>query len=154
MKILKKADYEKQIAETRDARMKWWREARFGMFVHFGLYSAIGRHEWVMAMEGIDKDEYEKYADRFLPEEGCCRRWAKLAKQAGMKYMVLTTRHHEGFSLWDSKVTPFNSVNYGPHRDIVKEFVLVVIDAQVTVGEPGIKMFGPVKVKAAFSQPS
>ena len=70
MKILKKADYEKKTTESRDRRMEWWRQARFGMFVHFGLYSIIGRHEWVMSMEGIDKDEYEKYADQFMPEEG------------------------------------------------------------------------------------
>ena len=123
MEYMKRKDYEAWIASTRDARMDWWRKARFGMFVHFGLYSILGRHEWVMSMEGIDKEDYEKLADQFLPEEGCCEKWAKLAKKAGMKYMVLTTRHHEGFSLWDSKVNPYNSVNYGCHRDIVKEFV-------------------------------
>lgn len=123
MELLNLEDYTKQLEATRDQRMAWWREARFGMFVHFGLYSAIGRHEWVMSMEGIDKEEYETYANQFLPKEGCCQEWAKLAKAAGMKYIVLTTRHHEGFSLWDSKVNPFNSVNYGCHRDIVKEFV-------------------------------
>ena len=123
MEIIRRKDYEKKIAETRDERMAWWREARFGMFIHYGLYSIIGRHEWVMSMEGIDKEDYEKYAEQFMPEEGCCEKWAKLAKKAGMKYMVLTTRHHEGFSLWDSKVNPYNSVNYGCHRDIVKEFV-------------------------------
>ncbi|WP_109625280.1 alpha-L-fucosidase [Murimonas intestini] len=123
MKLLSKNEYAVQIANTRDARMKWWREARFGMFVHFGLYSVLGRNEWVQACENIPQDEYEKLADSFQPIEGCCREWAKLAKEAGMKYMVLTTRHHEGFSLWDSKTNPFNSVNYGCHRDIVKEFV-------------------------------
>lgn len=115
-------EYEKYVADTRDSRMEWWREARFGMFVHLGLYSVYGKHEWAMAMENWPVREYEKYAAGFLPEEGCCREWAKLAKSAGMKYMVLTTRHHEGFSLWDSKVNPFNSVNYGPKRDIVREF--------------------------------
>ena len=134
MEILKKADYEKAIAESRDQRMNWWREARFGMFVHYGLYSIIGRHEWVMSMEGIDKEDYEKYADRFLPKEGCCKEWARLAKAAGMKYMVLTTRHHEGFSLWDSKVNPFNSVNYGCHRDIVKEFVEACREEGLKIG--------------------
>ena len=123
MEYMKKKEYEKQIADSRDERMKWWREARFGMFVHFGLYSLLGRHEWVMSMEGIDKEEYEKLADSFFPEDGCCEKWAKLARKAGMKYMVLTTRHHEGFSLWDSKVNPYNSMNYGCHRDIVREFV-------------------------------
>jgi len=134
MELLNLEDYTKQIASTRDQRMSWWREARFGMFIHFGLYSTIGRHEWVMSMEGIDKDEYEKYADNFMPNQDCCKQWAKLAKAAGMKYMVLTTRHHEGFSLWDSKVNPFNSVNYGCHRDIVKEFVEAAREEGLKVG--------------------
>lgn len=123
MKVLSRPEYEKQLASTRDARMKWWREARFGMFVHFGLYSQLGRNEWVQVRENIPPEEYAKLADTFCPKAGAPREWARLAKAAGMKYMVLTTRHHEGFSLWDSKVNPFNSVNYGPHRDIVREFV-------------------------------
>ena len=126
--------YEKQIASTRDQRMAWWRSARFGMFVHFGLYSAIGRHEWVMSMEGIDLPDYEKAAENFRPKEGCCREWARLAKEAGMKYMVLTTRHHEGFSLWDSKANPYNSVNLGPHRDIVREFVEACREQDLKIG--------------------
>ena len=76
MEILKKEDYEKALAASRDRRMKWWREARFGMFVHFGLYSVIGRHEWVMSMEGIDKEEYEKYADMFRLISFCLRKAA------------------------------------------------------------------------------
>ena len=123
MEFLSKREYEAAVAATRDERMKWWREARFGMFVHFGLYAVTGRQEWVMVNENYDVAEYEKLADRFLPKPGAPREWAKLAKAAGCKYMVLTTRHHEGFSLWDSKVNPYNSVNYGPHRDIVREFV-------------------------------
>lgn len=132
--MLSIVDYEKQIAETRDERMKWWREARFGMFVHYGLYSQIGRNEWVMACENIPPKEYEKYADTFAPKEGCCKEWAALAKKAGCKYMVLTTRHHEGFSLWDSKANPYNSVNYGPHRDIVKEFVEACREYDLKIG--------------------
>ena len=123
MNILSKPEYEEKLAQTRDARMGWWRKAKFGMFIHIGLYSQLGRNEWARAFENIPRDEYEKLADNFMLKEGCCREWAKLAKSAGMKYMVLTTRHHEGFSLWDSKVNPFNSVNYGCKRDIVKEFV-------------------------------
>lgn len=76
-----------------------------------------------MAQENIPLSEYEQLAHSFMPQLGAPRRWAQLAKEAGMKYMVLTTRHHEGFSLWDSKVNPFNSVNFGPKRDIVREFV-------------------------------
>lgn len=122
-KLMSKPEYERWIASTRDQRMEWWRDARFGMFVHYGIFSAIGRHEWAMVQENFPIEEYEKHANEFLPKEGACREWAKLAKAAGMKYMVMTTRHHEGFSLWDSKVNPYNSVNYGPHRDIVREFV-------------------------------
>lgn len=132
--MLSKPQYEEQIAASRDERMKWWREARFGMFIHYGLYSQIGRNEWVMACENVPPQEYEKLADTFSPKEGCCREWAKLAKEAGCKYMVLTTRHHEGFSLWDSKVNPYNSVNYGPHRDIVREFVEACREFDLKIG--------------------
>ena len=121
--LLSKSEYEQQIASTRDERMAWWRDARFGMFVHFGLYSIRGLHEWSMVQENIPIEEYEQLADQFNPKPGAPREWAALAKKAGMKYMVMTTRHHEGFSLWDSKVNPYNSVNYGPKRDIVREFV-------------------------------
>ncbi len=118
-----KKDYEEQVAATRDARMAWWREARFGMFVHYGLYSQVGRMEWLQTMENIPIAEYEKLAGTFAPKPGAPREWAALAKKAGMKYMVMTTRHHEGFSLWDSKANPYNSMNFGPKRDIVREFV-------------------------------
>jgi len=123
LKILSKPEYEEKTAASRDKRMAWWREARFGMFIHYGLYSVLGRHEWAMAFENWPVKEYEKLAAGFLPKPGAPREWAALAKKAGMKYMVLTSRHHEGFSLWDSKANPYNSVNYGPKRDIVKEFV-------------------------------
>jgi len=123
IKILSKQDYEAQIASTRDRRMDWWRKARFGMFVHYGLYTVRGMHEWEQVRENIPVEEYEKLADSFCPKPGAPREWAAMAKKAGMKYMVFTTRHHEGFSLWDSKVNPYNSVNYGPHRDIVREYV-------------------------------
>jgi alpha-L-fucosidase len=120
---LSKPGYEKWTASTRDARMAWWRDARFGMFVHYGLYSQVGRMEWLQTQENIPVVEYEKLAATFSPKPGAPREWAALAKKAGMKYMVLTTRHHEGFSLWESKANPYNSVNFGPKRDIVREFV-------------------------------
>ena len=122
-KLMSLPEYEQCIADSRDQRMAWWREARFGMFVHYGLYAQLGRNEWVQTMENIPVSEYEALADTFAPKPGAPREWAALAREAGMKYMVMTTRHHEGFSLWDSKVNPYNSVNYGPHRDIVREFV-------------------------------
>ena len=74
--MVSKSEYLEQIAATRDERMQWWREARFGMFVHFGLYSQIGRNEWVQACENIPVPEYEHLADTFCPKEGCCREWA------------------------------------------------------------------------------
>jgi alpha-L-fucosidase len=134
MKLLSRSEYEEWIAKTRDERMDWWRRARFGMFVHFGLYSQAGRHEWMQTMENCPVEEYEKLAESFNPKPGAPREWAALAKKAGMKYMVLTTRHHEGFSLWDSKANPFNSVNYGPKRDIVREFVDACREHDLKIG--------------------
>ena len=123
MQNLSRPEYEKWVASTRDARMQWWREAKFGMFIHYGLYSVLGRHEWAQVRENIPPEEYAALADGFCYRSGAAEEWVKLAKAAGMKYAVLTTRHHEGFSLWDSKVNPFNSVKLGPHIDIVGEFV-------------------------------
>ncbi|MDD6263071.1 MAG: alpha-L-fucosidase [Clostridiales bacterium] len=122
MQLLSKPEYEREIARTRPERMDWWRKARYGMFIHYGLYSQEGRNEWLQTLENIPVGEYEAYAKTFAPKPGCCREWAALAKRAGMKYMVLTTRHHEGFSLWNSKANPYNSMN-ACGRDIVREFV-------------------------------
>lgn len=110
-------------AKDRAKRMKWWHEARFGMFVHWGLYSQLGRHEWVMNRERIPVREYEKLAHTWKPKPRPAREWAALAKQAGMKYMVMTTKHHEGFCLWDTKQTDYNAVKMGPKRDLVAEYV-------------------------------
>jgi alpha-L-fucosidase len=107
----------------REARMKWWHEARFGMFIHWGLYSVLGRHEWVMENEGIPVAEYEQIAKRFKPKPNAARDWAKLAKAAGQKYMVMTTKHHEGFCHFDSKLTDYCAPKQGPGRDLVKEYV-------------------------------
>ena len=116
-------EYFQHVAATRDARMDWWREARFGMFVHWGLYAQLGRHEWVMNRERIPVAEYEKLADTWHPKERPAREWARLAKKAGMKYMVMTTKHHEGFCLWDTKQTDYNAAKHGPGRDLVREYV-------------------------------
>src|ERR1022692_3121895 len=107
----------------REARMKWWHEARFGMFIHWGLYSVLGRHEWVMENEGIPVAEYEQLAKRFKPKPNAARDWARLAKRAGQKYMVMTTKHHEGFCHWDTKLTDYCAPKQGPGRDLVREFV-------------------------------
>ena len=122
MSGLSKYEYEKMTAETRDERMSWFREARFGIFIHYGLYSELGTGEWSQANENYTVEEYEELAKKLMPKQGCAKEWCELAKKAGAKYVVLTTRHHEGFSLWDSKVNPYNSMNYCG-RDIVREFV-------------------------------
>jgi alpha-L-fucosidase len=107
----------------RTRRMKWWHEARFGMFIHWGLYSVLGRHEWAMEEEGIPVAEYEQLAKRFQPAPNVARAWAELAKAAGQKYMVMTSKHHEGFCNFDSKFTNYCAPKQGPGRDLVREYV-------------------------------
>jgi alpha-L-fucosidase len=113
---------QKQIA-TREARMAWWHEARFGMFIHWGLYSIIGQHEWAKEQEGVPIPQYEILAKRHHPKPNAARDWARLAKRAGQKYMVMTTKHHEGFCNWDTKLTDYNAMKQGPGRDLVREYV-------------------------------
>ena len=111
-----------QIAD-RARRMKWWHEARFGMFIHFGLYSLIGQHEWAMEIEGIPVAQYELLAKHFNPRPHAAREWAKLAKRAGQKYMVMTTKHHEGFCNFESKLTNYCAPKQACGRDLVAEYV-------------------------------
>src|SRR5579862_910554 len=111
-----------QIAD-RARRMKWWHEARFGMFIHFGLYSLIGQHEWAMELEGIPVAQYELLAKHFDPRPHAARDWARLAKRAGQKYMVMTTKHHEGFCNFDTKLTNYCAPKQGCGRDLVAEYV-------------------------------
>src|SRR6201999_2927727 len=108
---------------TRAQRMQWWHAARFGMFIHFGVYSTIGRHEWVMEDEAWPIGPYTAHAANFHPGPNCPRAWAKLAKAAGMKYMVMTTKHHEGFCNFDTKLTNYCAPKHGPGRDLVREYV-------------------------------
>jgi alpha-L-fucosidase len=111
-----------EIAD-RARRMKWWHEARFGMFIHWGLYSVAGRHEWVQEMEGIPVAEYETLAQQFKPVPNAARAWARLARDSGMRYMVMTTKHHEGFCLFDSKLTGYCAPQQAAGRDLVREYV-------------------------------
>lgn len=119
---------------TSDARMRWWHEARFGMFVHWGLYSQLGQYEWAMNLDRIPVSEYEPLADSWQPKPGAAREWAALAKAAGMKYMVLTTKHHEGFCLWDTRQTEYNAVKRGPKRDLIREYVEACREFGLKVG--------------------
>ena len=113
------------VSSTTDQirRMRWWHEAKFGMFIHFGLYSQHARHEWAMETEAISFGEYTPLSKVFNPAPGFARGWARLAKAAGMKYMVMTTKHHEGFCNFDSKLTDYCASKQGPKRDLVREYV-------------------------------
>jgi len=118
----------------RERRMKWWHEARFGMFVHFGLYSVLGRHEWAMEEEGIPVAEYQQLAKVFNPKPHAARAWARLAKQAGMKYMVMTTKHHEGFCNFDTKLTNYCAPKQAAGRDLVAEYYEAARSEGLNVG--------------------
>jgi alpha-L-fucosidase len=113
-------------AETpaqRDARMAWWRDARFGMFIHWGLYAVPagewnGRKdmaEWFMDETGISRAQYEKFATQFNPTKYDPDAWVRIAKDAGMKYIVITSKHHEGFAMWDTKGTDYNIAKRTPY---------------------------------------
>ena len=117
------------VAE-RDARMQWWRDAKFGMFIHYGLYSGLagefkgvpGGGEWIQCNLGLDTDTYAAEAlPLFCPAPGCTEAWAALAKEAGCRYMVLTSKHHEGFALFDAANSDYCTGKL-LERDIVKEF--------------------------------
>ncbi len=103
-------------------RIDWWRKATFGMFIHYGLYSLLGRHEWIMNRERIPLAEYEKLAAKFTAENFDPRSYARLAREAGMKYVIMTTKHHEGFCLFDTALTDYKSVNSAAGRDLIREF--------------------------------
>lgn len=113
----------KETEAQKTQRMKWWTEARFGMFIHWGLYALPARHEWVKNRERMTNEQYQKYFELFNPDLFNPREWAEMAKEAGMKYVVLTAKHHEGFCLWDSKFTDYKSTNTPFGRDIIKEYV-------------------------------
>ena len=112
-----------ETAAQKTERMAWWSHDRFGMFIHWGLYSMPARHEWVKNYERMNNDQYQLYFDLFNPDMYDPRSWAKAAKAAGMKYAVLTTKHHEGFCLFDSKYTDYKATNTPAKKDLVKEYV-------------------------------
>jgi alpha-L-fucosidase len=118
-----KAQLPKETEAQKAQRLKWWTEARFGMFIHWGLYALPARHEWVKNAERMTNAQYEKYFKRFDPDLYNPREWARTAKAAGMKYVVLTAKHHEGFCQWDSQFTDYKVTNTPFGRDVVKEYV-------------------------------
>ena len=125
-------NYLTESREDKNERMAWWREARFGMFIHWGLYAVPageyksekikGIGEWIMHRASIPIAEYEKYAPQFNPVKFNADEWVQIAKNAGMKYIVITSKHHDGFCLWDSKVTEWDVIDATPFgRDILAE---------------------------------
>lgn len=104
-------------------RTEWFREDRFGMFIHWGLYSIPACGEWMMSVKEMTVDEYKKYFDQFDPVDYNPKEWARLAREAGMKYAVLTAKHHDGFCLFDSALTDYKSTNTKAGRDLVKEYL-------------------------------
>lgn len=112
------ANYQKVMERT-----QWWREARFGMFIHFGAYAVPGRGEWVKSNEKITTEAYQQYIEAFNPVDFDAKAWAKTAKAAGMKYAVLTAKHHDGFCMFDSKLTDYKLSKRFGGRDLVREFL-------------------------------
>jgi alpha-L-fucosidase len=109
-------------ALAENARKTWWREARFGMFIHWGIYSLKGKGEWVMYFDRIPVKEYEKLAAEFNPVQFDADEWVKLAKDTGMKYIVITAKHHDGFSMFRTKVDRYNIVDGTPYkRDVMAD---------------------------------
>jgi alpha-L-fucosidase len=120
----------KETKGEKDQRMAWWREARFGMFIHWGLYAIPAgewkgetRHaEWILTTAQIPVNEYEKFAPQFNPVKFNAREWVRMAREAGMRYIVITSKHHDGFCLFDSKLTDYDVMDATPFKkDIMKE---------------------------------
>ncbi len=125
-------NYLEESDEDFNERMEWWRDAGFGMFIHWGAYAVPagiykgeeipGIGEWIMNTAQIPVDEYEEYVKQFNPEDFNAEEWVRIAKNAGMKYIVITSKHHDGFCLWDSDVTEYDIMDFAPFkRDILKE---------------------------------
>lgn len=116
-------------------RTTWFNEARYGLFIHWGAYSVAARGEWVRNRERIPADEYRLlYAENFRAERYDPAAWAALAKEAGMGYAVLTTRHHDGFALWPTQTDDFHAGRIGPKRDLVGPYVEAMRAAGIKVG--------------------
>ncbi|MCM3040032.1 alpha-L-fucosidase [Paenibacillus motobuensis] len=113
----------RSIVEQRTERTQWFLHDRFGMFIHWGLYAIPARDEWVRSQEKMTLEDYQVYFDEFNPDLYDPRAWARIAKQAGMKYAVMTAKHHDGFCLFDSRLTDYKSTNTQAKRDLVREFL-------------------------------
>jgi alpha-L-fucosidase len=113
----------KETKAQKEERMAWWTHDRFGMFIHWGIYALPARHEWVKRNERITDEDYVKYFEHFDPDLYNPKEWAAKARAAGMKYVVITTKHHDGFCLWDSKVTDYKVTNTPYGKDLIAPLV-------------------------------
>lgn len=109
--------------QDRQDRTEWFRDARFGLFIHWGIYAIPGRGEWVRSKEEMSIEEYQPFFESFDPVDYDPKEWARIAKKAGMKYAVITAKHHDGFCLFDSKLTEYKSTNTPANKDLLIEFV-------------------------------
>lgn len=103
--------------------LDWWRQARLGLFIHWGLYALPARHEWVKSREQLSDEHYQRYFDHFYPDLFDPTGWAREAKRAGMRYVAITTKHHEGFCLWDSELTDYKVTNTPWGKDLIGPLV-------------------------------
>ncbi len=124
----------KETPEQKTKRMQWWTHDRFGMFIHWGIYALPARHEWVKNRERISDEAYQTYFDHFNPDLYNPEEWAAKAKAAGVKYVVITTKHHDGFCLWDSKYTDFKVTNTPYKKDLIRPFVEAFRNAGIQIG--------------------
>lgn len=125
---------ENPLIIARNERTRWFLSDRFGMFIHWGLYSIPARGEWVRSVERLSNEAYQPYFDEFNPSHYDPQAWAALARQAGMKYAVLTAKHHDGFCLFDSRLTDYKSTHTPCRRDLVREYVEAFRAAGLKVG--------------------
>ena len=114
--------------------MQWWRNAKFGLFIHYGLYSILGKGEWIMFKEPIDPVDYAKLKDLFSAEKFSGKHWVEVAQNAGCKYMVVTSRHHDGFCLFDTKFGDYDAVNSAAKRDLIAEYAKAAHEANIKMG--------------------
>jgi len=112
----------------------WFVDARLGMFIHWGLYALPARHEWVKNRERLTDEQYRKYFERFDPDLYDPKAWARAAKDAGMKYFVITTKHHEGFCLWDTALTDYKVTNTPHGKDLIRPMVEAFREEGLRVG--------------------
>ena len=114
---------QEELGRTTAADTEWFTRDRFGLFIHWGIYALPARHEWVKQRERIRDEDYQRYFDHFYPDLYDPEKWAREAKNAGMRYFVVTTKHHDGFCLWDSDLTDYKVTNTPWGEDLIAPMV-------------------------------